>query len=139
MAKKRELVRAVLDLRAAGCSVEEIAKLLDIPVRRAERLLHEALAQSLPIEEARTLELVRLDTLLKAYWEQALSGDIDAAEFVRKLVETRAKVAGVTERKAFEAEDIGLVVLELFRQLRAAREELSVHEQHPALPEGGRE
>ena len=41
-------------------------------------------------DDARQLELVRLDRLQLAYWQKALDGDYQAAALVRQYVQDRA-------------------------------------------------
>lgn len=45
--------------------------------------------------EALQLEVDRLDSLQVTYWEAALAGDIKSAEFVLRVIGTRAKMLGL--------------------------------------------
>ena len=47
------------------------------------------------IEEIRTLETERLDYLQAAYWGKAIGGDLHAAQYVLRVIESRRKLLGV--------------------------------------------
>ncbi len=47
------------------------------------------------VDELRTLELERLDALLAAQWEAAMSGDVRAADRVLRVSERRSRLLGL--------------------------------------------
>lgn len=47
-------------------------------------------------ERAATIDLERIDKLISAYWQPAISGEIPAAEIVLKFLNHRGKIHGYT-------------------------------------------
>lgn len=47
------------------------------------------------VEEARQLELMRLDELMYALWDRALGGDLSAVTGILKIMDRRAKLIGL--------------------------------------------
>ena len=56
-----------------------------------------------PADHLRALELQRLDELQKAYWKNALLGDIQAAMYVLRVLESRRKLVGLDLAKNGES------------------------------------
>jgi hypothetical protein len=89
-----------LDLRKAGKTYAEIGQVLGVSEQRAHKVVTEELARlNRERVEAATdvcrLELGRLDTLLAGVWEAAKGGDVVAIDRVVKLMERRARLAGL--------------------------------------------
>lgn len=103
---EREL--QVLELRRAGGTWSDIARVVGYNdasaarkayVRVTDRTLRES------AEEARELELDRLDRLMAPYWGPATrQGDRKAAEFVLKVIDRRAKLLGLDAPTKVQAE-----------------------------------
>ena len=87
-----------LELRAMGYSYQAVADEVGYASKGAA---HKAVAQALrdipreQAEQARELELGRLDELQMAAMNGALSGDLFAIDRVLKIVESRAKLLGL--------------------------------------------
>lgn len=104
-ARKRE-ARA-LELRAAGWTYAQIAAELGCTLQGARAMVLRALDR-LGYEDAeklRRLELRRLDRLLEATWEKAIAGDLGAVDRVLRIMEVRARLAGLNapEKRQVEA------------------------------------
>jgi len=99
---ERELV--ALDLRLHGYSAIEIQHILreeykwdykradsiNNLIRRAMRI-----TKAEKVSQVRTLELMRLDKLMGAHWEQALDGNIASTQVVLKIMAQRTKLLGL--------------------------------------------
>ena len=89
-----------LDLKIAGHSDREIARILDVDVSTAHRdvkNLLEDLAKK-HLEEAanlRALLNLRYEELFHAYYDQAVGGDTEATKIVVGIMERVAKINGV--------------------------------------------
>ncbi len=97
-------VRA-MEMRAAGYSYREIANELGFrSVSSAFETVERGLAEWArePLDRVIALELVRLDQLVRAYWARAASGDLEAAAFVLKVLERRAKMLGLDSPKRID-------------------------------------
>ena len=91
---------AILDWRLEGRSLDEIAR--DLPgagfeplsQRQLQRLLRRAreTAETRPQEEARRLDLLRLDRLLAVHYAKAVAGDNPATDRVLAIMDRRAKL-----------------------------------------------
>jgi hypothetical protein len=125
-----------LRLRAQGHTFREIAELVGYG---NPGTAHEAVMGALaeltrePAEELRKLELLRLDALQQAVWSDAMKGHLGALDRVLKIMERRAKLAGLDEPSmevCAPPEPSGLSLRDLVggdpdRAMRLAR---SVHE-----------
>lgn len=85
-------------LREAGLTFDEIAKRLNYRDRGAahkayQRALQRAEPQS--SDDARALEVARLDRLHRALWPAALKGDTAAADRVLRVAERRSRLLGL--------------------------------------------
>jgi len=94
------LQRRIIELRLDGQSFEEIAVNLDVPTADVIGHLIEALKRipDLLEEESCTicaLELHRLDALQYALREKAAAGDPAAIDSILRVMQRRAKLAGI--------------------------------------------
>lgn len=86
-----------LELRASGLSLRAIAA----KVGMAHSSVAEAIEAELdeltkePAEKLRTVELARLDRLLKAMWAKAMKGDVHRVDRCLRIMERRAKLLGL--------------------------------------------
>lgn len=86
-----------LELRASGLSLRAIAA----KVGMAHSSVAEAIEAELneltkePAERLRTVEVARLDRLLKAMWPKAMKGDVYRVDRCLKIMERRAKLLGL--------------------------------------------
>ncbi len=100
----RERMTRALDMRKSGATLEAISNACGYGSRSsAHKAIRRALAE-LPVENAtelRQMECIRLDELLKAYWQRAKE-DISAAYLVLRIAEQRAKLLGLQ----VEAEEV---------------------------------
>lgn len=93
-----EKKRRALELRKAGCGYDEIAAALGYAnAGGAYKIVQQALKDTYrePAEEIRTLELERVDRLLRAVWPRALKGDVEAVDRVLKIMTRRARLLGL--------------------------------------------
>lgn len=95
-ARKREA--RVFELRVQGFTFEQIA--LEVGYQGAsgawqayKRVKETLIFES--VEEARQLELMRLDEMMFALWGRAIGGDLPAASCVLKIMDRRAKLLGL--------------------------------------------
>jgi hypothetical protein len=125
-------MREALDLRAAGTPYSEIADELGVALsmafelvaRGVERLTGEGVRNG---DLARQMQLVRLDALLHARWQQALDGDARAGDLCMKILERQARLLGldgpmkvdITYRLRLLAEQEGLDPDEVIAEAQA--------------------
>lgn len=86
-----ECVRGVLE----GKTYQEVADELGYANRgTVHRIVQQALARHEveDVEQLRAMELARLDHIQLAFWDQAVSGDVKAAEVVLKVVAARCRL-----------------------------------------------
>jgi hypothetical protein len=102
-ARKREA--KVFELRIQGYTFEQIASEVGYQgtsgawqaYRRArESMIFES------VEEARQLELLRLDEMMFALWDRAIGGDLPSASCVLKIMDRRAKLLGLDKPEKIE-------------------------------------
>jgi len=65
-----------------------------------QRIKSETIFES--IDEARQLELMRLDEMQLAVWDRAINGDLPAAHCVLKIMDRRAKLLGLDKPEKVE-------------------------------------
>ena len=99
-AKAAERRRLAFELRKAGASYEEIGRSLGCTKQSAHAMVHKVLAElrartEETAEDVRSLELHRLDSLLKGLWPKASQGDPLRVEKALKVMERRAKMTGI--------------------------------------------
>ena len=90
----------VVVLVTSGLSYEEAAAEVGYRSRSAAwKAFHRALAarEAEAIDEHRVTEVARLDAVQAAYWDEAVSGDVQAAAVVLRCIEARAKVLGLLQ------------------------------------------
>lgn len=95
--------RKAVEMRKAGCSYDEIARALGFSNSgNAYHTVHKALKATYrePAEELRTLELERVDRLMRAIWPRAIKGDVDAIDRVLKVMARRARLLGLDRNPA---------------------------------------
>lgn len=90
---------AAYDLRKQGKTWEEVASIVGYASKtvaqvEVKRYLTETATKMDAEERERilTLELDRLDSLLNAVWDQAMTGDTKAVDSAIKVINTRAKL-----------------------------------------------
>lgn len=97
-----------LRLRAAGHSYDQIAEQLGYASRcgayKAVRSVMNKMRQE-GAEEARALELERLDQLLEGVWGKAIKGQEKAISAVLRISERRARLMGLDAPSRFEVEN----------------------------------
>jgi hypothetical protein len=89
-----------VQLRLAGLSYEDIGQELGVTRQRAwtlvqkemRRLGHERAEAAATLQR---IELEGLDALHRTYWPAAIAGDLDAAAFVLRLMQRRARLLGL--------------------------------------------
>jgi hypothetical protein len=106
----------VFELRIQGNTFEQIAHEVGFggpsgAWQAYERIKNEMIFES--VDEARKLELMRLDELQFCLWDRAINGDLPAANCVLKIMDRRAKLLGLDKPEKvevnkwdFTAEDI---------------------------------
>jgi hypothetical protein len=97
-------VSAILTKRLSGMSLREIgaAETPAISPQAVHQMVKRVLAErvSETVEQARTLELMRLDAMLGAIWKNALSGDIACIDRCLAIMQRRARLIGLDLRPA---------------------------------------
>lgn len=92
-----QLDSEALKLRSNGLTYREIAELLGVDpstaYRRVKRALSSVVAEA--VEEHRSLELLRLDSLHAALWSKALEGNLSAVKGILSIMERRSKLLGL--------------------------------------------
>jgi hypothetical protein len=99
--EQRELRNAqILQLFIAGKSEMEIAQAVDTDRSLINRLLKDSLKETaqhrqLLTNEALSVYVTRLETLMQAAWEKVEQGDLKAIEVARRILEQQAKLYGL--------------------------------------------
>ena len=106
-----------LELKIAGHSDRAIARILDVDVSTAHRDVKnvlEALAREHAEEAAnlRALLNIRYETLFLAYYDQAVSGDVEATKIVVGIMERVAKINGVIPDRSLVTVDQSAIHLD---------------------------
>ena len=104
-AEMRRRDARVYELRIQGNTFEQIASEVGYSGpsgawQAHQRIKSEWIFES--IEEARHLELMRLDELQVAVWDRAINGDLPAAHCVLKIMDRRAKLLGLDKPEKIE-------------------------------------
>jgi len=68
-------------------------------------------------QDVRTMELRRLDEMLRSVWPEATKGDTDAVSAVLRVMKRRAKMLGLDEPEQFE-QVVELIETKEYRQAR---------------------
>lgn len=101
--------KKVLELRRTGAGWEAIAEVVGFSnASGAYKAYQRAIARVLvqPAEELRTQELDRLDRLQRAYWADAMAGNVRAADFILRVIDKRCKILGIEAPQRIQAEVI---------------------------------
>ena len=93
------------DLRLRGESIYDTSRKLALSITGAKALIkeaHDAIAEDLKanLELNRSLDLHRIDSLIKTFYPAALEGDTQAANMTLKCLERRAKLCGTEPESA---------------------------------------
>jgi hypothetical protein len=94
---RRKRINEALEFRTQGFSFPRIAKQMKISISTAFDYVVEGM-NLIPLENARQLlgmELERLDAYLVAFHEDAVAGDLHAAEMALKISNHRARLLGL--------------------------------------------
>ena len=102
-------VSAILTKRLSGMSLQAIAQEQTPPCSPqnihavVQRVLRSQVNET--VEQARSLELMRLDELLGAIWKTALSGDIACIDRCVMIMHRRARLLGLDLQPSLRAGD----------------------------------
>ena len=136
--RSAERQRTALQLRAGGATYQQIADTLNYATAAgALKAVRAGLRATLqePAAELRTLELERLDALLRGIWPRAIRGEVTAIDRVLKIMGRRAELLGLDAPTRISSElainhdhaaqlaaqydlDVGEVIAEAERHLR---------------------
>jgi hypothetical protein len=99
-----EAEEKALTLRRIGVSYRDIARAMTVSLGQAHKLVKRGLARRMDkceelAEEVRTLELERLDLLMRGIWKNAESGNTQAIDRVLKIMERRSSLLGLDAPK----------------------------------------
>jgi hypothetical protein len=123
----------VYELRIQGNTFEQIASEVGFSGpsgawQAYQRIKSEWIFES--IEEARQLELMRLDELQVAVWDRAINGELPAAHCVLKIMDRRAKLLGLDKPEKvevnkwdFNAEDLDAEVQRIVTMMNEREDE----------------
>ena len=95
---RRKRDSKVYELRIQGFTFDQIAMEVGFngpsgAWQAYERIKNEMIFES--VDEARKLELMRLDELQFSLWDRAITGDLPSANCVLKIMDRRAKLLGL--------------------------------------------
>jgi hypothetical protein len=90
----------ILRLFIGGCSEREISRSVGLTHVRVNQILRRELDatarhRALLRNEALSIHIARLETLIRAVWPAALWGDLKAIDTARKVLESMARVCGI--------------------------------------------
>ena len=96
--EQRDRDAAVLQLRLAGATYDEIARSLGFrdrsgPKRAFDRIMDETIREA--SEQARELELSRLDRLQRSIWPKAVEGHLGAVDRALAISDRRSRLLGL--------------------------------------------
>jgi DNA-binding CsgD family transcriptional regulator len=102
--------RQALALRVQGRSLREIADLLGIRVQTVHQLVERGLERMIgeelrPAEEARCLQLVRIDAMMEALWPRAMAGSCETVDKVLKIMDRQARLLGLDAPRKVDVEE----------------------------------
>lgn len=130
--------KKVVALRKRGASIPDIARTLDISTSTASNDLRAALSSvrdTTDAQDARTLELERLDRMLLAVYEDAIAGDDKKIATVLKLMERRARYLGLDAEPERDASSPVTVVVNPTLFPSAVQERLAARAEAPIVGE----
>lgn len=120
-----ERERQVMELRRTGATWEGIAQAVGYSnAGGAYKAYQRAMAKIFeqPTKELRNQELDRLDRLQRAYWKDAIDGNVRSADFILRVIDKRAKILGIEAPTRIQAEvvnyDAGIIDAEIERIIR---------------------
>lgn len=96
-----EMARQALEMRRKGLDTYTIAKRLGLSVNKTTGLLRSTFAEARALvgaaehRELLDMEVDRLDALQAALWDDAIGGDVRAAEACLKLIMARSRLLGL--------------------------------------------
>jgi Homeodomain-like domain len=96
-----------IELRAAGLTYQQIAAELGYANRGTVcRIVSDALnSQTVEaVDELRSLEVARLDTLQLALWPAATEGDVQAVSTITRIIMARSRLLGLQGRGPLKAD-----------------------------------
>jgi hypothetical protein len=103
-------------MRQSGKSWAQVAKALDSEPNYVRHLVSDTLREAAALiddslkQEMLSFEVGRLDTLQESYWTDAVTGDIKAAEYVLKVIQSRVKVLGLENNQVASVTNNTIVV-----------------------------
>ena len=121
---KRERAVKALELRKAGISYEIIAQRLGYSNRTAAYRAVSRLIESTEKEavtDLREMELRRLDDLFRALYMKAIGGDLGAVDRCLKIMERRAKIAGIDAPEKSQS-DVRQIIKVVYEDVQYAEE-----------------
>ena len=103
--ERRKRDSKVYELRIQGFTFDQIATEVGFngpsgAWQAYERIKNAMIFES--VDEARKLELMRLDELQFSLWDRAINGDLSAANCVLKVMDRRAKLLGLDKPEKVE-------------------------------------
>ena len=124
-----ERERQVVELRRTGATWEGIAQAVGYSnAGGAYKAYQRAMARVFdqPTKELRNAELDRLDRLQRAFWKDAVDGNVRSADFILRVIDKRAKLLGLDAPTKIQAEvvnyDAGVIDAEIERIIRELNE-----------------
>jgi hypothetical protein len=121
----RERSRRAYELRVAGASFDRIADTLDFADESGARKAVAAFVERLEretVDQARYLELDRLDRMLIAITEQIRKGHLGAIDRALKIMERRSKLLGLDAPTKTDVTSGGQPISVTFNQVPARDE-----------------
>ena len=115
----------VFELRIQGFTFEQIASEVGYQGASGAWQAYQRVKESHifeSIDEARQLELMRLDELQFAIWDRAIDGDLPAAHCVLKIMDRRAKLLGLDKPAKIELNQIEQWPTDLEQQVQEMHE-----------------
>jgi hypothetical protein len=95
--KRQMRVSAMLSMRLQGASLQQIGEAYGISFQAVHQAIKSALKNVAvePLEQIRSMEVLRLDELLAGIYEMALGGDIAAIDRCLAIMYRRARMLGL--------------------------------------------
>jgi hypothetical protein len=106
----------VFEMRLGGKLPTEIATELKLPLDQVLRMISELFAHDAQFltNQERTFalgqEVMRLDRLQAAMWDQAMMGDPKSVDAVVKIIQTRARITGLEQADPMVQKNLVLVM-----------------------------
>ena len=97
--ERQQRIADIIQMRLQGCTLRAIGKAQDPPVSAVA--IHKTIKRALedmvrePFEEARELELMRLDELLVGVYGRAISGDVACIDRALAISDRRVRLLGL--------------------------------------------